>query len=309
MHTHAQQGIRRDTYEKVLQMPDSIRLFDGKLTVYNIFKQQVKVMYEQAGASEQNWRAAMLSNSYNPYKELWEGYVGGQDRYLQIMGKLRNDSLSMIDSKTSAFLQQHLPSFIEKTATDIFTYSGLKAEGKWCFLFGSRVTDMGGLGGGLMVLDMSHPINSIDHIVRMLPHEINHQVYDFSVAADTSARGLYRCVNEGFAVYVNQKILGDSIPLQDYLMYTSGELAFCRENEKMIFEKLRPFLFTSNPDHALALASRSDKIFKNGGPGAIGYYIGYRIVEAYVEKHGPNSWTDIYRMPVRTLWEKSGFGR
>lgn len=193
LHTNAQQGIRRETYEKVLQLPDSIRLFDGKLTVYNIFKQQVKVMYEQAGASEQNWKEAMLSNSFNPYQEVWEGYVGGQDRYVQIMGKLRNDSLSMIDSKTRAFLQQHIPSVIEKTAIDIFQYSGLQAEGKWCFLFGSRVTDMGGLGGGLMVLDMSHPINSIEHIIRLLPHEINHQVYDFSVAADTTARLIPLC--------------------------------------------------------------------------------------------------------------------
>lgn len=309
LRTEAQQGIRRETYEKLMQMPDSTRLFDGKLTVYNIFKQQVRVMYEQAGASEQNWRAAMLAHSFKPYQDVWSGYVGTEERYIQIMNKLRNESLSMMDAKTSAFLQQHLPSFIEQTATAIFQYSGLPAEGKWCFLFGSKVTDMGGLGDGIMVLDMSHPINSIEHIVRMLPHEINHQVYDFSVVPDTTARGLYRCVNEGFAVYVNQKILGDSIPLQDYLMYSSQELAFCRENEKKIFEKLKPFLFTSNPDHALALASRSEKIFKNGGPGAIGYYIGYRIVEAYVEKHGPESWTDIYRMPVRVLWEKSGFGQ
>ena len=41
-------------------------------------------------------------------------------------------------------------------------------------------------------------------------------------------------------------------------------------------------------EHALALASRGEKYLKRG-PGAIGYFIGYRICEAYVSGRAPTA--------------------
>jgi uncharacterized protein YjaZ len=90
---------------------------------------------------------------------------------------------------------------------------------------------------------------------------------------------------KAFAVYMNQKVLGDQHPLSAYLQYTADELKFCMENDSMIFSRLNRFLLTNDPDHALAFVDRGTKIFR-GGPGAIGYYMGYRICESYVQNHG-----------------------
>src|SRR5690606_2104705 len=153
-------------------------------------------------------------------------------------------------------------------------------------------------GEGRMVMDLSHPKVTPDYARLILPHEINHQIYDYSNQPDTTARGLYRCVNEGFAVYVNQRLLGDRYTLADYFQYTPSELQFCLDNADMIISKLKPYVFTSDPDHATALADRGHRIFKDGGPGAIGYFVGYKIVTSYIERNGPESWKELYTKPV-----------
>jgi uncharacterized protein YjaZ len=45
------------------------------------------------------------------------------------------------------------------------------------------------------------------------------------------------------------------------------------------------------------------------GPGKVGYFIGYRIVEAYVAKHGNGSLHALIDLPVRQILEASGYAR
>ena len=104
---------------------------------------------------------------------------------------------------------------------------------------------------------------------------------------------------------MNQLFYGKKYALADYLQHGPVELKYCMENDSMIFRKLEPFLFTNSPDHARALANRGEKIFKDG-PGAIGYYVGYRICSEYVKRNGKESWKDIYTLPVTTVFSKSG---
>lgn len=184
--------------------------------------------------------------------------------------------------------------------------TGYTPSGKWYLAFGSGITDMGGFGGGKMVVDLTHHKTSIKYLKLILPHEITHQIFSFTNQEDTTARGLYRCINEGLAVYMNKKLLGTQYSLTTYLQYTANELNYCITNESVIFKKLKPYLLTNNPDHALALADRGQKIFKEG-PGAIGYFIGYQICASYVKNNGPNSWKDLFREPVVTILNKSQY--
>lgn len=305
--TQAQESIQPETYRRVLSVSEQVSLFEGRLTMVNLFRQQIKLAYETSGQPDSVIRRRFLDQTYIPYAEFWKGYVGDSTVYYdEVIRPLLKDSLGMLNRVARFYAEAHIDHYFNETARALGKLSGLQAQGTWYIVFGHGVTDMGGFGGGVMVLDLSNRINTLEHVKLILPHEINHQIYDLSVAEDTTARGLYRCVNEGFAVYMNQVVLKKKYSLREYLMYTPEELMYCLNNEKNIFTKLKPFLFTGKRDHALALASRGEKVFKNGGPGAIGYFIGYRICEAYVSRQGPNSWKDIYRLPVRELWAASG---
>jgi uncharacterized protein YjaZ len=45
----------------------------------------------------------------------------------------------------------------------------------------------------------------------------------------------------------------------------------------------------------------------DGGPAAGGYFIGFRIVSAYVARHGPKSWADLIGMAPRDVLRRSGY--
>lgn len=52
--------------------------------------------------------------------------------------------------------------------------------------------------------------------------------------------------------------------------------------------------------------SRNSKL-QNDLPGAIVYYIGYRIVEQYVQKFGANAWKDVFTKAPKEIYTLSGY--
>ena len=48
------------------------------------------------------------------------------------------------------------------------------------------------------------------------------------------------------------------------------------------------------------------KLFSDA-PKTICYFLGFRIIEAYDKKNGPNSWKKIYKLPVETVLRESGY--
>lgn len=306
--SNSQQEIDAEAYYRVNKVKDSVSLFNGSLKLVNIFKQQLNVLYETRNLSQEEVKKQLISRTYIPHQRFWESYVGDSNTYYEnVIKPLLKDSLLMISRKSLLFSSFNIDNFFNLTASVINCYSGKNPSGIWFIAFGHGATDMGGFGDGRMVLDLTHNKTDISYVQMILPHEINHQVYDKNITEDTSARGLHRVINEGFAVYVNQVVFGDKYTLSEYLQYSQQELEFCRTNEDVIFKKLKPFLFTNNREHALALANRGQKPFKEG-PGAIGYYVGYKIVEAYVLRHGKESWKDIYNLSPAEVLKKSGYG-
>lgn len=305
----AQHDLSRKTYKEVSRLQEQVSLFDGELRLVNIFKRQYEVIFENLGKPEPFIRRALIEQTYTPYAQFWAMYVGDSTTYVDdVMLPLIRDSLAMLERKAARFADVKIDAFFRDMSVRMEEESGFGPKGTWYMAYGHGVTDMGGFGQGRMVMDLTHTKVTPDYARLILPHEINHQIYDHTNREDTTARGLYRCVNEGFAVYVNQRLLGDIYTLADYLQYPPAELQYCLDNKEMIMSKLKPFLLTGNPDHATALADRGERIFKNGGPGAIGYFVGYMIVTSYIERNGPDSWKDLYAKPVRDVLAGSAYG-
>ena len=302
----AQKNSTPQTLNQLKSIQDSLSLNGGRLKVYNIFKAQILGLYAP-NKNQQTQAKEFYRKSFLPYQKLWNDYVGDSASYMQyVYSKLLKDSAGIYMQRGIVLANQQIDQYIKQTTAALGKLSKHEARGVWYIAFGTGVTDLGGFGEGRMVVDLNHPKSSPDYIRFILPHEINHQIFDFTSKPDTSARGLYRCINEGFAVYMHQQITQNQIPLENYFQYTKDELRFCEQNEQLIFTKLTPYLLTSNPDHALALADRGQRIFKNG-PGAIGYYIGYRICTDYIAQNGPDSWKDLYTLSVREIFEKTKF--
>ena len=307
VQSFGQTKISNSTYETVLKLADSISINYGNLKLYNIFKIQIKTVYENQDKPNDIFKKVVLEKTYIPFKKFWSGYVGDSITYFdEIITPLLKDSIKLLENKAVLFANGHIDIYFESLADKMQKTTGYFPKGEWYLAFGSGVTDLGGFGGGVMVLDLTHYKTSLDYTKFILPHEMTHQIFDFENKEDTTAKGLYRIINEGLAVYMNEKLLGPKYNLKDYLQYSEQELNYCLNNEATIFNKLKPFLFTNNSEHAMALADRGQKIFKDG-PGAIGYFLGYRICESYVKKNGEDSWKDIFTTSVKDILPMSGY--
>lgn len=291
--------IDQKTYNQVCGIPDSVRIGDDKLVVYSLFKAEVKSFYsEEDKPSDDEIEKKLIDMVFKPYKAMWKGYLGDEAIFL----KWSQETLDIgeLNRRASSASEENLPLLIQNTSEKMTSLSGHRANGRWYIVFGPAWTDLGGIGDGTMIIDLANPKTSKKGITYLLPHELNHQIYGSTMSKDSLRETvLFRCIDEGFASYVNQLYWGETSAAKS-LLYSERDLEWCRSNEKEIFEEAKKYFLSTRREDKDLMASRSMKLV-SGGPGAQGYYIGYRICEEYVKKNGADSWKKIYDLPVAKL--------
>jgi uncharacterized protein YjaZ len=186
--------------------------------------------------------------------------------------------------------------------------TGFEPRGKWYIVFGPAWTDMGSLGDFAMLIDLSHENNSSNEkMMRSFPHELTHQIMT-NVNKNKEDSAISPIIGEGFAVWMNQKYWGKRYTLAQNLGYTDSELQACDKSIEALKKMLLANKYSTDKDVIDAFRNRSQKP-AHTLPGAIGYYLGYRIVEAYVKKNGKNSWKDVFVKSPREIYENSDFAK
>lgn len=275
------------------------------LQVYNLASSQLRVMktYEKTDSLKRS--KVFYDSIYVPYKTIWDGYMGNGDEVV----KWTNDHLAMLPemmAKSKNLNIRLLTTDLSTVALEMETLSGFKPLGNWYIFYGAAWTDLGALGNEAMIIDLSHSSNSShERIKKMFPHELTHQIMIRSNPhQDTTA--ISSILGEGFAVWMSKKYWGSKYSLADLLGYSEEELQLCDKNLEALKTVYLKYRDASDADIINLFRNRDVKL--NGKlPGAIGYYIGYRIVEAYVAKFGENAYKDIFTKPVKDIAELSGF--
>ena len=148
-----------------------------------------------------------------------------------------------------------------------------------------------------------------EDILHVLPHELCHAVR----ARETGSllRRFFRkdpvtafdgepmhelVVEEGLAVSVGRAAAPD-VPLARVLFYDPGDLRWCEENEPRLFEE-----FAAQRELSLD-GKRYQRYFAYGEEGQdiptrTGYYLGYKLVQRFLEKNPCISLSEAVRMPA-----------
>ncbi len=120
--------------------------------------------------------------------------------------------------------------------------------------------------------------------------------YPYQSAADASV--LSRLVYEGLLIEAKQRLVDDA-SLAQSLGYTSEQLAYVKENEQSLWNRLvelRMIYDTSEfTVERLVSPAPATFILGNDVPPRVGRYIGYRIVESYLKKHDNIRLADMLR--------------
>lgn len=276
-----------------------------ELKVYDMSQMQLRLMNRYKNQDSARRSKIFIDSVYAPYKEFWEGYLGNGDAVAGWMNKALS-KLPEWQEKNKSIDGKVLLKQFKQMAKEMYNLTGYEPKGKWYVVYGPAWTDLGGLGDFAMLIDLAHSHNSSnENIVKIFPHELTHQIMtNVNTHHDTTA--ISSIIGEGFAVWMNEKYWGQKYTLAQNLGYTEGELQLCDKN----IEALKKFFLANKYSTDREIIN----LFRNRGaklneklPGAIGYYLGYRIVEAYVQKHGANSWKDIFVKSPKEIYESSGF--
>ncbi len=289
----------------IADYPDERDLSNGNLKIKNLFKKQALISLNQNIEKEEKVRR-LIDSVFTPNKLFWTGYLGDQEKFTEWSIENIIDNKEKLLQKLPVTISANYDSLFAQTTSNLFNLTGYVPTGNWYLVFGPAWTDLGGLGDQNMLIDFYNNQTDAKQIDFVLPHELCHQIFDVKHSNDPMKKtALYRCINEGFATYMNF-IYHENTSKAKNLMYSQSEYEWCTQNEKKLFQKATT-IFNSQERDDIDLIANRGKHLTDGSPGAAGYFIGLRICESYITKYGKQSIKDIFDLPVSELLEKSGY--
>ncbi|MFZ9031973.1 MAG: DUF2268 domain-containing putative Zn-dependent protease [Robiginitalea sp.] len=287
------------------------------LQIIDISQKQLN-LYNQHLNTDSAQRVNIFRDSlYYPYQEVWDGYLGKIETFDAVAEHYGVRIIGQLNEKNKLFYSEsNEDSLIEsffKVRDGMKELTGYTPKGKWYLLYGPSVANLGGVGAGVMFIDFGFPENKdLSSVINWFPHELNHQIYA-NQNKDTAHDALELCIDEGFAVYVNKLYWNTIGGKEDYsvamsLDYSEEELAYAEQELNFILTYFKENYLSTDVNIKNNFGSRSAKL-KENLPGAIGYLIGFKIVEHYVKIYGQDSWKDIYTLSSEEVLKKSEFLR
>jgi hypothetical protein len=300
--------------EKLERLQDSTKV--GGIVVKNLFKSQILAHRENGFDS-----LMIVKKVYEPHQELWDncyGIIFGEDNASMFNNPggmtewnktLYPENKEFFDKRVEELLDVKLDSVLKTNLNKFVNLVPYEPKATISILF----TPLQGIGfGGCNSEQFCFELNNTDYDVaytveKSIPHELNHLAYEpLRVNDPMQGTALMLTIDEGFACYFTWLFFEKNITKYEAVEnMTEGEWNWYLENEKKIFSELKPFFNDKSGDNPL-LRNEKYQLFPDA-PQSLHYWLGFRIVESYVNKHGENSWRDIYEMNIEEVFEKSGY--
>lgn len=274
-----------------------------ELKIIDLSQLQIRLLNQYKNVDSITKSKIYLDSIYRPYRQFWEGYAGDESRFASWMCLEGVQFLDFLNKRNQQISGENLQKQFLNVKERMYKLTGYMPKGKWFIVYSHGATNLGGLGTGEMVIDLSHENNSSnENIMAFFPHEITHQIMN-NVNRNHDTTAISSIIGEGFAVYINQLYWGEKYTLAQNLGYTEAELKQCKKYKKLIKEFFEKNKFSTDTDVQNTFRSRSQKIHQEL-PGAIGYFIGYEIIKKYAKK---SSWKDVFTKSPKVIYELSGY--
>lgn len=277
----------------------------GCVKVHHVWKTAVRAIHRTAMGGIRD-RIRMLGDStYSPYAAFWDGYVSnsaGFSRWARRNLDLAGDPRSLIPTQFD-FLSE-----IAEVTARVEEVTGSRGCSEWYLVYGPGWANLGGMSTGEMFVDFFGlpKEDPLGNIRRSLPHEVGHIVRKGPPNDPGNGTVLGSIIEEGFATYLNDLYFGDEMSPRESLGYSESEWRWALEHEAEIWQKAVTELGEKDRDVIFQYRAARAHLIPEGPP-KVGYFIGYRIVRAYLERHGLEAIPDLLILPVRDILKESGY--
>ena len=300
--------------ERLESLADSIKV--DNIVVLNLFKYQILAHKYPDFDS-----LMIVEKVYNPHKALWDncyGMIFGQENSKKFNNPegmiawnktLYPENKEYFDNRAIALLNINLDSVLETNLNKFNKLVPYKPGARISILF----TPIQGIGfGGCTNDQFCFELNNADYdvtytIENVIPHELNHLAYDPLRTNDPMKNSALRqTIDEGFACYFSWIFFDKKIPKYEVVEnMTAADWNWYIENEKEIYQQTKKYFNDESGDNPL-LRNDKFKLFPDA-PKTLNYWLGFRIIEKYVEKNGSETWKDIYVINVQDVLNRSDY--
>jgi len=185
--------------------------------------------------------------------------------------------------------------------------TGLRGCAEWYLVYGPGYASMGGLSDGRMLVDFFALGGDFDteDMRRVVSHEVAH-VLRGQASQPEAWTVLNVIVSEGVADYYKSVYWGDELNDAEVLGYSRSEWDWAVAHESELWRIAHNQL----EDTSRTITDRyqrSDLRLHPEGPTRVGYFLGYRISEAYIARHGRDALIDLFRFRTRKILDDSGY--
>ena len=279
---------------------------DDCVRVHSLWKDQLRISLEMARRSAREREASFVETVYRPHRRFWEGYVGDERSFIRRVAR----SWTELETDPRAAIP------FEIDVAGLLMETSRKAAGfaqrpvpcaDWYVLYGPGWTNMGGLSTGEMLVDLfGLPRDGGAEDLRIYaPHEIAHLM--FGAEADPDAGTLlHTMLQEGFATYFSVLYSDGAVSPARALGYSQEEWDWALLHEDEIWRTAKPDLQSRDEQVLFRFRAARERILPEA-PGKIGYFLGYRIIEAYVARQDVDAWRRVFDLPSATILSGSGY--
>jgi hypothetical protein len=301
-------------YNKLEKIPDSVKVKD--IVIKNLFKHQLLAHKEQQYDS-----LRIVQKVYLPHKKLWDscyGVIFGDENahlfnnpkgMIEWNKTLYKENKKEFEDRANIVLNIDIKKRFTETLNRFNKMVPYQPKAKISLLF-TPITGIsfGGCNAEQFALELNHKNVSIQYsLEKALPHELNHLVYEHFRQGDSNGgTALSQTIDEGFACYFTYVFFDHKMKKYEAVEnMTKENWAWYLKHEKEIFTTLKPY-FSDHSGNNPLLRNDKLKLFPDA-PKSMNYWLGFRIIEKYVEKNGPDSWKDVYQLSADDLLDKSGY--
>ncbi len=182
--------------------------------------------------------------------------------------------------------------------------TGRKPHGDWYLVYLAG-GDLGGTQGTMWANLSNLGEKPEEHFRFMLPHELNHQVYNTAHPSVpiTLVRSI---VEEGFCCFLNRICWEGRGSSPKHISFSEEAWKWALAHEREVVSAAVPDL--GSCDWETISKFHQWHVYPwDGAVDRLAYFLGFRLCEAYTNRHGKDSWLDFYKYPPEQIWERSGY--
>ena len=295
------------------QLSDSFTL--GNITVYNAFREQM--LANQAIPVDTQ---RIVDNVYRRHQPLWEDCYAmafGPDNahlfttdtgMIHWNDRLYRDQRTQLDSITSLILSQQFDTMFDYHVARFNDLNYVMPPARISLAF-TPLTGIGfgGCSNDQFVYELNNPSYDVAYTLRAgIPHELFHIINAGAIGEPEQFRAIDLAINEGLACYFVWEYFQGTMPKHETVEEMSAaDWSYYLEHEEEIYRRMKQYFDDTSGDNPL-LDNEGYGTFPDA-PRSLYYWLGFRIVESYLDTHAGTTIEDLSVMPYAEILAGSNY--